>query len=398
MPTREVYIGYSLLLGLCLAGTYVTYSRRRALRGITDIRWAIIGGLVGVFCLLLRGIAPLPVVAVGGQSAMLVGFAFLHRALARAIDRPARLVPFFPILFLAFVGFLTYFSIGQNSLDGRLTVASLGVAIMLAWTVSLAAQPVKPGLLVPMRWMYRLLLLAVALRVIRVPITLIFDPGPNLTVFDPIQGLMVYILVLAAMAQAAGTVWIAICAQQEADRTRADTDGLTGLLNRRAFEEALTQRLAQPCSHGSEISLVLVDLDFFKGMNDDFGHLAGDTVLQRVSAVLRRSVRNGDVLARFGGDEFAVLLCSAEAGQGMVVAERIRQSLIHMKNLPGGRKVTASLGVATSMPGDTPLMLIERADRALYHSKNLGRNRLSRFGDEDDAAAGDDSLASALIQ
>ncbi len=398
MPSREIYIGYLLLLGLCLIGTYVTYSRRSALRGISDIRWAIISGLLGLFFMLLRGHAPLPLVSVCGQSSMLVGFAFLHRALARALDRPARLFPFFPILLVVFAGGLACFSIVENNLNARLTVASLGIAIMLAWTVRLAAHPVNTGMVVPMRWMHRLLLLAVALRVIRVPITLVFDPNPNLVVFDPIQGLLVYILVLAAMAQAAGTVWIAICCQQEFDRTRADTDGLTGLLNRRAFEEGLTRRLEQSCSRGSEISLLLIDLDFFKGMNDEFGHLAGDTVLQRVSAVLRHSVRNGDVLARFGGDEFAVLLCSAEKGQGMVVAERIRQSLLNMKNLPGGRKVTASLGVSTYMPGDTPLMLIERADRALYRSKDLGRNRLTRFGDEDDASAGNDPLASALIQ
>jgi diguanylate cyclase (GGDEF)-like protein len=397
MPTRQVFIGYALLLGLCLAGTFVTYSRRRALRGITDLRRSLFAGLFGLLFMFLRGVAPLPVVAVCGQSAMLIGFAFMHRALAKALDRPTRLVPFFPILLLLFAGGLGYFSIGSNNLNARLTVASLGIAAMLYWTARLAAHPPHCSLLVPVRWMHRLLLGAAALRVARVVITLIFDPNPNLVIFDPIQALLVYVLVLAALAQAGGTVWIAVCAQQDLDRARADTDGLTGLLNRRAFEEGLTRRLAQPRAQGSEISLLLIDLDFFKGMNDEFGHLAGDAVLQLVSAVLRRSVRPGDLLARFGGDEFAVLLCSDEKGQGLVVAERIRQSLIHMKNLPGGRKVTASLGVASSIPADTPLLLIERADRALYRSKNLGRNRLSRFGDDEDHSS-DDSLASALIQ
>ena len=397
MPTREVFIGYMMLLGLCLIGTFVTYSRKRFLQGIVDIRWAIVAGLVGLIFMLLRGMAPVLVVSVCGQTALLIGFAFLHRALARAVGRPARLLPFFPILLIAFVGGLAWFSIGDNNLNGRLTVATLGIAAMLAWTARLTVQPVKAGLIVPVRWMYRLLLLAVALRVIRVMVTLTLDPNPNLQLLDPVQSFLVYILVLAAMAQTAGTVWISICAQQEDDRIRADTDGLTGLLNRRAFEELLIRQLAQPCSQTAEISLLLIDLDFFKGMNDEFGHLAGDTVLRKVSGVLRRCVRSVDALARFGGDEFAVLLCSAELGQGMVVAERVRHSLIQMKNLPGGRKVTASLGVATSMPGDTPLLLIERADRALYRSKNLGRNRLTHF-DDDDPPADSDPLASALIQ
>jgi diguanylate cyclase (GGDEF)-like protein len=398
MPTREVYIGYVLLLGLFLAGTYVIYSRRRILRGILEIRWAIFAGLIGLLFLLLRGVAPLPVIAVCGQSALLVGFAFLHRALAKVLDRPSRLSPFFPILLVAFAAGLAYFSVVDKNLNGRLTVSSLGIAAMLAWTARLAAHRVKSNLVGPVRWMYRLLILATALRVLRVVITLIFDPSPNLVVFDPIQGLLVYILVLGAMAQVCGTVWISVCAQQEDDRVRADTDGLTGLFNRRAFEELLNRQLAQPYSETSEISLLFIDLDFFKGMNDEFGHLAGDNVLQMVSGVLRSSIRPGDVLARFGGDEFAVLLCSAEPGQGVVIAERIRHNLVQMRNLPGGRKVTASLGVATAMPGDTPLLLLERADRALYRSKNLGRNRLTRFEDDDDSSAHDDALATAIIQ
>jgi diguanylate cyclase (GGDEF)-like protein len=394
---RELVIGYMMLLALGLAGTFVTYSKNRLLRGIGDIRWAMTVGLVGLMFLLLRGVLPLLVVSVCGQTALLAGFAFLHRALARAIDAPSRLLPFFAVLLLLFAGGLTFFSVGHPSLMGRLVIATLGVAVLLAWTARLAAQPVKTGLIFPLRWMYRLLLLAVALRLIRVAITFLFDPNPNLHLLDPIQGLLVYLLVLSALAQIAGTFWISVCAQQEEDRVRADTDGLTGLLNRRAFEELLTHQLANPCGQSTEISLLLIDLDFFKGMNDEFGHLAGDTVLRRVSAVLRRCVRPVDALARFGGDEFAVLLCSADLGQGMVVAERVRQSLIHMRNLPGGRKMTASLGVATALPADTPLLLIERADRALYRSKNLGRNRLTRFDDDDPPAEGD-SLASALIQ
>lgn len=397
MPTRQVFIGYVLLLGLFLVGTHAIYSRRRTLRGIVEIRWSIIAGLIGLLCLLVRGVAPLPVVAIGGQSALLVGFAFLHLALARAIDRPPQLSRFLPILLVAVVSGLAYFSIVDVNLDGRLTVATLGIAAMLAWTARLASQSVKFDLAVPVRWMYRLLIIAVTLRVLRMVLTLSLDPNPNLVVFDPIQGLLVYIMVLAAMAQVCGTVWIAICAREADDRVRADTDGLTGLFNRRAFEELLTRQLDLPYSDKCEISLLFIDLDFFKDMNDEFGHLAGDTVLQEVSGVLRRSIRPGDVLARFGGDEFAVLLCSAEPGQGIIVAERIRNGLIQLRNLPGGRKVTASLGVATAMPGDTPLLLLERADHALYRSKNLGRNRLTQFGD-DDPSPHDDALASALIQ
>ncbi len=383
MPVQQIIVGYFMLLTVALAGTFVIKSKSRDLHGIREIRWAAMAGLAGLSMLMLRPVVSLVVVSVGGQTGLLLGFVFLYAALARALGRRPRVFPLIFFFLPIFVAAMTYFTVVDNSFDGRLAVMSIGVALMLAWTARLAAQPAPPGLAVPVRWMFRLLVLLVVLRIARLVITLLVDPHPNLIVLDPLQSLLVYLQVLGALAQAAGTFWISICAQQEEDRIRADTDGLTGLLNRRAFEEALIRQLELATAGEIELSLLLIDLDFFKSMNDEFGHLAGDTVLRRVSAVLRRSVRSGDALARFGGDEFAVLLCSDEPGQGKAVAERVRQNLIHMRGLPGGRKVTASLGAAEALPGDTPLLLLERADRALYHSKDLGRNRLTHFHEAD---------------
>lgn len=397
MPTWEILVGFMLLLMLGLAGSFVIKTRSLKLLGLRELRWALLAGLVALAFLVMRGPTPLAVVVVGGNAAILLGFAFLHLSLARSLDRPSRLFPFLGFLFPPYLLGLVYFSAVHNSFDGRLGVICVGVACMLAWTTRLAAQPVEPGLVVPVRWVYRLLLVLIVLRMARFVLTLLFDPNPNLLVLDPLQGLLIYVLVLGAVAQTAGTFWISICAQQEHHRVRAETDGLTGLLNRRAFEEMLEKQLNRASSGVLELSLLLVDLDSFKSMNDEFGHLAGDTVLRKVSGVLRRSVRSGDALARFGGDEFAVLLHSDEPGQGRAVAERVRQNLIQLRHLPGGRRLTASLGVANVLPGDTPLLLIERADRALYRSKNLGRNRLTHF-DEEDFSATDDSMPSALIQ
>lgn len=397
MPLREILIGFMMLLALGLVGSFVVGAKARKHVGMPELRWAILAGLVALVFMSLRGIIPLVAVSVGGDSAALLGFAFLHLSLARSLDRPSRLLPFLAALLPPYLAGLVYFSVLQNNLDGRIGVTSIGIAIMLGWTTLLAAQPVKTGLMVPMRWMYRLLIFLVFLRIARFVLTLVFDPNPNLHVLDPLQGLLIYLALLGSLAQTAGTFWISICSHQEHDRLRADTDGLTGLLNRRAFEEMLAKQLDRAQNGSIELSLLLVDLDCFKSTNDDFGHLAGDAVLRKVSGVLRRSVRSADALARFGGDEFAVLLTSEEPGQGRTVAERVRQNLIHLRHMPGGRRVTASLGVANALPGDTTLLLIERADRALYRSKNLGRNRLTHFDDEDfpDSA---ESMTSALIQ
>lgn len=399
MPVRDLIVGYAMLLSLVLAGTLVIQSKNHGhgLRGLRQLSWGLVFALIGLLFMALRSVLPVAAVSVAGQSSFLIGAAFLYSALARVTERPSRLFPFFAVLLPVFAACLFYFSAVDDNLDVRIAITCIGYALMLAWTAVLVAPSAQPGSLLPLRWMFRLLVFLSALRMVRMTVMLIFDPHPNLNVLDPIQDILIYATVLGALAEVVGIFWLSVCARREEDSIRADTDGLTGLLNRRAFEESLADSLEHRSPQMAEISLLLVDLDFFKNINDELGHLAGDTVLRRVGTALRRSVRSADVLARFGGDEFAVLLCSPESGQGMQVAERVHHNLLHMRHLPGDRKLTASLGVATALPGDTPLLLIERADRALYRSKNGGRNRLTHF-DQDDPAASGAPLTSALIQ
>lgn len=397
MPVRELIIGYVMLFAMALVGTFVIRSRNHGVRGLLHIRWALLAALVGLVFMFLRGSVPVVIVSVFGQTAFLVGSALLYAALARALGHSSRLFPFLAILLPAFVAGLCYFSLANNNLIGRLVVASVGIAAILAWTVFLAARSSHQEFRIPLRWLFGLLLVLIALRLLRVAAVFLLSPNPDLQVLSPVHVLLIHALVLGSLAQTAITFWISICARREDDRVRADTDGLTGLLNRRAFEESLAGAIREAGQEAAASSLLLVDIDFFKKVNDESGHLAGDAVLRRVSEVLRRSVRPTDALARFGGDEFAALLLSAGPERGMQVAERIRQSLTHMRHLPGGRHITASLGVATSLPGDTPLLLIERADRALYRSKNSGRNRLTHF-DQDDLPGADKPLQSAFIQ
>ncbi|MBV9852035.1 MAG: sensor domain-containing diguanylate cyclase [Armatimonadetes bacterium] len=162
----------------------------------------------------------------------------------------------------------------------------------------------------------------------------------------------------------------------------ATTDGLTGLHNHRAFQEALRQQCAQAARSGQPLSLVMLDVDEFKGYNDDFGHPAGDVVLRRIAAILRRNVRQGDQVARYGGEEFAVVLPGADASQAFALAERLRCK-IAAATWPL-RPLTASFGVATrarATPGPGRLIqgpgrLIQEADEALYRAKQGGRNQV----------------------
>jgi len=153
----------------------------------------------------------------------------------------------------------------------------------------------------------------------------------------------------------------------------ATIDELTGTKNRRRFREDLELLFSQAIRLRSPLSLIMLDIDHFKQLNDTFGHPAGDEVLHRVGSILSTAVRSHDVVARYGGEEFAVLLPATEADEALEVAERLRQA-ISGRSWPH-RQVTASLGVATTLP-DTPssATLLSQADQALYHSKQNGRD------------------------
>jgi diguanylate cyclase (GGDEF)-like protein len=158
---------------------------------------------------------------------------------------------------------------------------------------------------------------------------------------------------------------------------RARTDSLTGLSNRRHFDEQLRRVVAETDRFGGTCSLVLVDLDHFKAVNDQFGHEAGDTVLKHVAQVLCDAIRTVDVCARYGGEEIAVLLPQTSEQGAFELAERLRSTLEERPSSHGGQPipVTASFGVAT-YPSPVPYgdWLVLAADKALYEAKASGRN------------------------
>ncbi len=158
-------------------------------------------------------------------------------------------------------------------------------------------------------------------------------------------------------------------------------DGLTRLYNRRYAGERLAMEVAYSHRHGTPFSLIMFDLDYFKRVNDGFGHLAGDVVLRIVGAQVQKILRTEDVLARYGGEEFIVLVRGVQHQSACVLAERIRRSVEHLA-IPwesGTLEVTVSIGVASLLeckPKGTVEALIALADERLYAAKAGGRNRV----------------------
>lgn len=158
--------------------------------------------------------------------------------------------------------------------------------------------------------------------------------------------------------------------------TEARTDALTGLPNRRAFDDALGSRMAAYRRHATPLGLLLVDVDRFKSVNDKYGHHVGDQVLKGVADALRRAVREGDLLSRYGGEEFAILLQGTTVEEFRSAAERVRRFVEQTPIQADSAALTAtvSCGVAEATSSEDLAALLRRADEALYASKSGGRN------------------------
>jgi diguanylate cyclase len=157
----------------------------------------------------------------------------------------------------------------------------------------------------------------------------------------------------------------------------ANSDGLTNIANRRAFDMELQRHLARWQRHGSVFTLIMLDIDHFKNVNDRYGHLAGDAVLRATAELIKDNIREVDFVARFGGEEFAIILCEADHHSALLIADRIRKT-ISTAEVPwegNALSVTVSVGVAALSRFDDVETLIKRADEAMYIAKREGRNR-----------------------
>lgn len=170
-------------------------------------------------------------------------------------------------------------------------------------------------------------------------------------------------------------------AEQEL-RERAEKDYLTGLYNRRAFYEIFESEVARTLRYGRPLSLVMLDIDHFKKINDTYGHAVGDEVLKATSLALQKSVRGSDTLARIGGEEFVILAPETTLEHTRDLAGKVRCAIESASLLPDGGKFTISFGVAEFDNTITTDDLLRRADEALYLAKENGRNRVECYRDE----------------
>lgn len=154
------------------------------------------------------------------------------------------------------------------------------------------------------------------------------------------------------------------------------TDALTGTPNRRHLDERLTEEVYRARRYGTSLCVILTDVDHFKAVNDNYGHVTGDEVLKQFARVLSDCVRDSDFLARFGGEEFVILLPGTERGTAQAIAERIRRHVKQLRAHGLTEQVSASFGVIQVRDGETTEQILQRVDAAMYQAKHAGRDRV----------------------
>ena len=220
----------------------------------------------------------------------------------------------------------------------------------------------------------------VTVRMFRKDGSLVWMEVTSRQVFDDVTGdLKEYITVLRDISERK--------AFEEKLEAEALTDSLTGVANRRSFDNTLGREWKRTLREGSQLSLLMIDIDNFKSVNDMYGHQVGDDYLRAISAAMCGTVRAPDTVARYGGEEFAVILPTVDSRGAVQTAERVRAAigdlqLTHEGNMEGEGLVTASIGAATALArqGGTikmPESLLLAADTALYKAKQGGRNRVA---------------------
>ncbi|MCW8306785.1 GGDEF domain-containing protein [Acidiphilium sp. PA] len=242
--------------------------------------------------------------------------------------------------------------------------------LMFVPTVAISLPRQRAIILIGCLWAYfiALMILGATLHPLA-PINhtaLLFLQGYNVTV---LIGMVTYFTLMYRR--------LAISAEQKLKRL-ATTDPLTGLFNRRSTVEMAANCVAAVTRGGGDLSFILADIDHFKSINDKFGHSAGDAILTAVAAKLRELVRAQDVLARWGGEEFLVILPDTPIEGAAELATRFQESLTAFNLQIGEHRVSISLtmGVSTRAPGESFDAAVARADQALYRGKELGRNRI----------------------
>lgn len=377
MPMWILIAGYSL----CMFATMISCTAIiRSRQASVALWWLVCGlasGLASIALFVSKGHTPVFLSVVLANLGLTAAFALVHQAIASIVDRSRRYVELTTFLIVAQFVATLYFTYNLPDARGRVIVRTSAIIVQLLASILVLLRQKSPSLGDPIRALIWVLAAFSALQFCRLPATVIWTPVADPLHPDPVQAFFSLFSCILGLGICFGVIWLGLYAQRNHLHTIANTDGLSGLLNRRAFDAVLDSEMRWHRDDSEPLALLLIDLDHFKAINDLHGHHTGDEVIRRVSRLLRANSRPVDAVARYGGEEFAIILKGMDLHQAESVAERLRKQIEAMAGLPECLGVTVSVGIAMKNARDTVETFVKRSDEALYHSKRSGRNRVS---------------------
>jgi diguanylate cyclase (GGDEF)-like protein len=377
VPTLwTVFITNFLALGLIWAYVMRCYPSFDAARFWTASSFtAAAGAALAMLRVMTDSLPPL----LGAGTAMILALCLAAMGIQRFFDRPVAWRGTWLITGLSLAG-LSFFMFGYDSASARISIFTIAQTLPLALGVKLLLTPhqgrVNPGA----RLAAIVAILIIAIYGVRL-VAGLMNFGGEFTYmkFTQVQSAVILVLVFLSMALNFGLLLMAMDRLRNEVADLALLDDLTGVGNRRHLLQRLTEECARSERSGQPFALLVIDLDGFKAINDTHGHAAGDAVLRHLATRIATVFRPLDVVARMGGEEFAVLLPSTGLDDALAAAERVRRAVEAEPVVVDGVPipVTLSGGVSAMNPDTADIAaLMKRADQALYAAKDAGRNRI----------------------
>lgn len=347
---------------------------RTTVRGVAAWSGANLLAVLGLACVLARGYIPEFLSMPFGSALFPAAGVLYYKALRQFRAEPADTRGLWALVGATFIA-LTWWQLIYDWPAARLVVFSSVIAALsglCAWTV-LKPPPLHAGF--AERFTGVLFLLQAAFNLVRIP-DFFLEPqnGPT-----PLSTLLLGLSEIGMALMSFGFVLMIVDKLISELHVLATRDSLTGLLNRRAFLEAALGEFARARRQASPLAILMLDIDHFKCINDEFGHAAGDEVLRSMAKSVMPCLRDYDLFARFGGEEFVVLLPATSLEEARLVAERLREAVAQTTAWFEGKAIccTLSVGLAVARGNHRDLdALLREADMALYAAKQSGRNRV----------------------
>ncbi len=365
---------FSCQLLLDVVFSIVFLGMRRAnpnLRGLRSITLSFLFGAPGILLLFLRGSIPDFLSMTVANALVLIAFTLQYRAVLRFLD-VSRSIYSVWALNAATLLVVFYYSQVQHNIVPRIIAASITIGVIRG-LITLELLRHATGRTHMLLFGYAMTIFTV-MSFSRALICSLNGAPSNYMQNSPFQTLamagdLIYLCVtgLFFYTMINGEVLARVQSQSE-------QDPLSGTLNRRGIEQKLSTEIKRIERTGQRLSVALIDIDYFKAINDTEGHAAGDNALRKVVSAISGQVRASDFVGRYGGDEFLLILPHTCCADAATVAERIGNAARSFSAVDGGAALTLSIGLSEAIPDEEPAFLLARADQALYQAKHAGRN------------------------